>query len=345
MANAEPGEKTRSQPGCAQSEDDFFNGLPARISHKGGGVPEYVDYIARFERVVLAFELVGVGALGLLWGSFLNVCIYRLPIYRLVFYPSSSFCPTCGRQIRWRDNIPVLSYLVLRGRCRHCGKGISPRYLLVEILTAAVMVAAVVKLSLIDGRPPGFVAIQCAVLSALIVATFTDLQHTIIPDEISLGGAILAPIVSLLYAPLHQDVIWFASHPHLNGLVVSLVSAGIGAGVIYLIGVLGKIAFRKEAMGLGDVKLMAFLGGVLGYKAAVLTIFAGAFITLFYILIYVVLLAVRYGVREVSKRGSEVPFGPGLCTAAALAIFFRSQTDGVFDHVAEMIRFIIAGAP
>ena len=94
------------------------------------------EYIARFEAFVIAMEIISVGLLGLLWGSFLNVCIYRLPIYRLVFYPSYSFCPGCGQRIYWYDNIPIVSYLILKGRCRKCRMSISPRYMLVEMLTA-----------------------------------------------------------------------------------------------------------------------------------------------------------------------------------------------------------------
>ncbi|MFH0962688.1 MAG: prepilin peptidase, partial [Planctomycetota bacterium] len=201
---------------------------------------DYVDYLARFERIILAFEVLGVAVVGLLWGSFLNVCIYRLPIYRLIFYPLYSFCPTCGKPIRWYDNVPVLSYLLLRGRCRSCAATISPRYVLVELLTAVVVVAAFLKLTVVDGEPLAFLAVQCAILSALIVATVTDFEHTIIPDEISVGGALLAPLVSFAYPLMHRTV-WLQGSPHWNALVVSLFSLAVCAALIYAIGFLGKL--------------------------------------------------------------------------------------------------------
>ena len=300
---------------------------------------DHIDYLGRFNAVVFAIQIAGVGILGLLWGSFLNVCIYRLPIYRLIFYPLHSFCPSCGRRIRWFDNIPVLGFILLRGRCRSCASRISPRYALVEILTAALLVCAFLKLRVVDHRPLTYLAIQAAVLSALLVATFTDFEHTIIPDEITVGGALLAPLVSLAYPSLH-DIIWIAHHPRLNALVVSLASAAIGAALIFGIGRLGKLAFRKEAMGFGDVKLLAFFGAALGYRIAVLTVFAGAFITLFFVIVHVICRIARFGLKELHGRGSEVPFGPGLCTAAALGIFFRDHVNQFWNALTEAVQLI-----
>ena len=300
--------------------------------------------VAQFNTATLALELVTVCVLGLMWGSYLNVCIYRLPIYRLVFYPVKSFCPGCGKEIRTRDNIPVLSFLLLKGRCRCCGMKISPRYVVVEMLTAAMMLLVFVKVRVVDGSPLGYTVIQFCFFSALIIATFTDLEHWIIPDEISLGGAVLAPIVSFLYPALHGGTTWIAGMPRVNALVVSLAGAAIGAGAIWGIGIVGKVVFRKDAMGFGDVKLLAFFGGLLGYKAAVMTIFAGAFITLFYVVVFMIYLGVRYGLAEVQTRGSEVPFGPGLCTAAALFVLARQQAVGMFDAFVEAVRFLFSGA-
>lgn len=300
--------------------------------------------VAQFNVGILTLELVAVCVIGFMWGSYLNVCIYRLPIYRLVFYPVKSFCPGCGKEIRTRDNIPVLSFLLLKGRCRYCGMKISARYVIVEMLTAAVMLLVFVKVRVIDGSPLGYTVIQFCFFSALIIATFTDLEHWIIPDEISLGGAVLAPIVSFLYPALHEGTTWIAAMPRVNALVVSLAGAGVGAGAIWGIGVVGKVVFRKEAMGFGDVKLLAFFGGLLGYKAAAMTIFAGAFITLLYVVIFMIYLGVRYGLAEVQMRGSEVPFGPGLCTAAALFVLARQHALGLFDAFAEAMRVLFTGA-
>lgn len=300
--------------------------------------------VAQFNTGILTMELIAVGVLGLMWGSYLNVCIYRLPIYRLVFYPVKSFCPGCGKEIRTRDNIPVLSFLLLKGRCRYCGMKISPRYAVVEMLTAAIMLLIFVKVRMIDESPLGYTVIQFCFFSALIIATFTDLEHWIIPDETSIGGAVLAPIVSFLYPALHVGTTWIAEMPRVNALVVSLAGAAVGAGAIWGIGVIGKIAFRKDAMGFGDVKLLAFFGGILGYEAALMTIFAGALITLFYVVIFMIYLGVRCGLEEVKTRGSEVPFGPGLCTAAALFVLVREPALGLFGSFAEAMRVLFTGA-
>jgi len=300
--------------------------------------------VAQYNAAILTMELIAVGVLGLMWGSYLNVCVYRLPIYRLVFYPVKSFCPGCGKEVRTRDNIPVLSFLLLKGRCRYCGMRISPRYVVIEMLTAAVMLLVFVKVRLADGSPLGYTVIQFCFFSALIIATFTDLEHWIIPDEISIGGAVLAPVVSFLYPALHAGTTWIAGMPRVNALVVSLAGAAVGAGAIWAIGIVGKVVFRKDAMGFGDVKLLAFFGGLLGYEAAVMTIFAGAFITLFYVVVFMIYLAVRYGLAEVQTRGSEVPFGPGLCTAAALFVLTREHALRLFGAFAETMRVLFTGA-
>lgn len=198
------------------------------------------------------------GVVGGCIGSFLNVCIYRLPAGESVVSPPSH-CPHCDIAIGWRDNIPVVSYLLLRGRCRGCGARISPQYPLVELVCAAIWVGAVLRYG--------------AEWQALVVALFftlllgialTDARTYIIPDEFSIGGTILGVLLSFL--------------PGGITFTASVVGAVLGFGFLYLTGLLGTFWLKKPAMGGGDIKMMAMIGAFLGPLGAVLTVFLGALV-------------------------------------------------------------------
>jgi len=235
-------------------------------------------------------------------GSFLNVCIYRLPKGESIVFPPSH-CTTCVKNIQWYDNIPIISYLLLKGRCRFCGSKIRMRYFMVELLTAALLALLFAAF----GTSPKFFA-YAVMACGLIVATFVDFEINEIPDEISIGGF----IAGLLFAFLFPSILGAGSK--WQALLWSAFGSLAGGGSIYLMGFFGEMVFKKEAMGGGDVKLMAMIGAFIGWKMVLLTFFVaplfGAVVGL--------ILKIREG-REI------IPYGPYLSLAALVAIFFGER--------------------
>jgi leader peptidase (prepilin peptidase)/N-methyltransferase len=225
------------------------------------------------EALVAAWCLVG-----LVVGSFLNVVIHRLPLEgESVLRPLRSRCPSCGRQLSAWENVPLVSWLALRGRCRTCDWPIPVRYPLVELLTGALFGLSG---ALAPSVPVGLV--QVLVLSGLVVSSAVDLDRFEIPDQISLGGIALAPLCSFLVPRLHEGT-WIARElsggaqvDRLGAALGSLAGIAAGGGVLLAIGWLGRRLFRREAMGLGDVKLLAAGGGFVGPGAALVALFLGS---------------------------------------------------------------------
>jgi leader peptidase (prepilin peptidase)/N-methyltransferase len=233
---------------------------------------------------------------GLCIGSFLNVCIYRIPAGKSIVSPGSH-CQACLVPIAWYDNVPVLSYLILGGKCRKCGAGFSARYMLVELVTGLVWFGywlAYFKLGVgTAGRPdevsasmPGVYLVHMALASALLVSGIIDYDRKEIYTSVtnlSLGigivGSAVWPELQRLGAYGHELAERTGWAPT-DAVVMSLVGAAVGAGLINITRFLGTLAFRKEAMGAGDAYLMAAIGGVLGWEAAVLVFFAAPFIGL-----------------------------------------------------------------
>jgi leader peptidase (prepilin peptidase) / N-methyltransferase len=221
---------------------------------------------------------------GLLIGSFLNVCIYRLPRDLSVIKPRS-YCPECDRTIRWYDNIPVLSFLLLKGRCRRCRARIPWRYLAVELLTAAAFFGSFWFLGV------SLAAVKFCVLGAILIAlVFSDLEERILPDEFTLGGAVLG-VVFAFFVHLDWGIVGFLLH---NVASQSIVSAGESvfaalfcAGSLWVVGLLYQKIRHREGLGLGDVKMVAMIGAFLGLEAALLALIVasllGALIGLCYI--------------------------------------------------------------
>jgi leader peptidase (prepilin peptidase)/N-methyltransferase len=214
---------------------------------------------------------------GLLIGSFLNVCIYRMPRDLSVVRPSRSFCPACEHQIAWYDNIPVLSYLLLGRRCRHCHASISARYALVELLTATLFLLVVAALGQTG------MAIKLCVLCALLVGlTFTDLESLILPDEFTLGGTVVGLIfawfvpVDDIIARLALTIAGFHPTPQWSSVAESVTGALLPAAMLGFGGWLFEKIRHKEGLGLGDVKMMAMLGAFLGLRATLLTLVLGS---------------------------------------------------------------------
>jgi len=263
-----------------------------------------------------AYLTLTVVLLGACVGSFLNVCIYRIPREESVVKPRSH-CPHCGRLIPWYENIPLVSWLALGARCRGCRGPISPRYVLVEALVAALFLLVWLAWSPGDApRPLGLapfeslalVPIYWLVVSGLVLGTFVDFEHMIIPDRVSLGGIVAGLVLSPLVPALHGATVWW------HGLGWAAVGAVVGSGILWMVAFVGRIVFRKEAMGLGDVKLLGAIGALLGWKAVLFTLIVSSFAGS---IVGVTLVAC--GRKEMQGR---IPFGPYLALAAVLWILW-----------------------
>jgi leader peptidase (prepilin peptidase) / N-methyltransferase len=227
------------------------------------------------------------GLVGACVGSFLNVCVYRWPEGLSVIRPPSR-CPACETPIRWRDNLPVVGWLLLRGRCRACGAPISAQYPLIELTTASLWVAAAARYGF------SWQTLSTAVFFTLLLGiALTDARTYIIPDQFTLGGLVIGLLLSLAPGGLEP--------------LQSVIGAALGFGLLWLVAVVGEWVFRKPAMGGGDIKMMAMVGAFLGWQGVLLTIFLGA---LFGSLIF----------GPISIRtGKLVPFGIFLALGAGIA--------------------------
>lgn len=261
---------------------------------------------------------------GLTVGSFLNVCIYRIPKKISLVWPGSA-CVSCDTKIAWYDNVPVFSYLLLKGRCRKCGSKISIRYPIVEIITGITFWLLFNNIFILNGGPLyvcGFYIVFCCFL---IISSFVDLELHIIPNEIVYIGLIMAPIVSLLFPALHDingslKYSFVFGNLRASSFLMSLIGILVTGGMIYLCGVIGKIIFKKDAMGFGDVKLMGVIGGFMGWKLGVTTFFLAPFFGLL------------FGIPKlVLKRESVIPYGPFLSLAAFVCFLFRDYFNRIID--------------
>jgi leader peptidase (prepilin peptidase)/N-methyltransferase len=223
-----------------------------------------------------AFRLVFAALLGGVVGSFLNVVVWRLPRGESLVTPRSH-CPRCGKGIAWFDNIPVLSWILLRAHCRNCRLPIPVRYPLVEALTAGAFVLATLRFVPADGLVSGTGLFASAVLAALVAVSFIDLDHRIIPDRITLPGILACVLLAPLLPALHPPGWPPGANPGLAALIHALLGAGAGYLAIRAIRLLGRLAFRKEAMGLGDAKLLALIGGAVGPIYALYALFLACF--------------------------------------------------------------------
>ncbi|MBF0532339.1 MAG: prepilin peptidase [Candidatus Omnitrophica bacterium] len=313
--------------------------------------------------------------LGAAIGSFLNVCIVRLPREKSVVAPRSH-CVQCEKFIPWFDNIPFVSYLLLGGKCRYCRAPISFRYFFVEFLTAAAFVFIFRCFGVSPLLLPYLFMISC-----FIVATFVDFSHRIIPDEVSVGGMILGLLFSAVTPDMHMEAsqlsggrvfmwilgaavvviefgverffrseenagdapaswqeslsffllialmfaleagLYYAATkvfttgdwivPYLTSVDAALIGALVGGAIIYLMGLIGYILFRKEAMGGGDVKLLAMVGAFLGWKLAVLTFFIAP------------LFGAVFGlIEKMRTKDTAIPYGPFLVLGALISLFY-----------------------
>jgi leader peptidase (prepilin peptidase)/N-methyltransferase len=247
---------------------------------------------------------------GAVVGSFLNVCICRMPKDESVVSPPSH-CPRCDYQIRWYENIPLFSYILLRGKCRGCGTHISLQYPLVELLNGLLSLALFIKF----GPTLTFLALFLF-CSALVVITFIDLEHQIIPDEISLSGIVIGFVFSFILP-------W---QTWLNSLLGIL----LGGGSLLLVAYSYQWLTGKEGMGGGDIKLLAMMGAFLGWKSVLFIVFASSLIGS----------VVGVTMMLVQKKDSKlaIPFGPYLAFGAVLYIFFGRQLIHWYLNLGGFIR-------
>lgn len=236
---------------------------------------------------------------GLIVGSFLNVCIHRIPIEETVV-TKRSYCPHCKKTICWLDNIPVISYILLLGRCRYCKGKISPRYVIVEILTASILVL-LFKFFGLDIR---FFAYS-VFISILIVVSFIDIKYRIIPDELSIGGIVIGFLLSVIFPSIQGFSL------RLHSSVSSLLGILVGGLIIYLLGLFGNLVFKKESMGGGDVKLLAMIGAFVGWKLAIMTFFIAP---VFGSVVGIIL--------KIKKNVELIPYAPYLSLGAVISILY-----------------------
>jgi len=288
-------------------------------------------------------------ALGLVFGSFLNVCIYRLPRHLSVVRPGSA-CPECQHAIRFYDNVPILSWLLLRGRCRDCKALISPRYLVVELLTGALFLACYAHFGLT------LATLKYCVFGFLLLGLiFTDAETHLLPDKMTLPGLGIGLLFSLavpvndlasqflpgLFSlPVSSDISW-----HLLSLADALLGAAVGASFIYGAGAIYLRARGVEGMGFGDVKLMAMVGAFLGIKLTIFTLFtasiAGSLVGLWTVFVVWIKRTRRRMARHhesarqarrrawqsaaIALRRHQMPFGVLLGSMAMVAFFFGNR--------------------
>ena len=338
------------------------------------------------------FVLFFLFVLGLCIGSFLNVCIHRFPAKRRLrdqlwaLTSHSSGCPRCSSSIRWHDNVPLLGWLLLRGRCRSCRLSISVRYPLVELLTAVLFVVLYQCEMPLDFRggvstgglqssvgpqaafPQSSVEVwlhvryglHVAMLCCLIVATFIDLVLWIIPDGSTVplmlfsllvhtlsGQCWIVPlwfqdasVASTLRAVLPESVSWLmfswdglsfaTAYPHVHGFLVSVAGFIAGGGIVWLVRVIGAFVLRREAMGFGDVVLMAMIGSVLGWQPVLVVFFAAPMLAIGVALLSLVL-----------RRRDEIPYGPWLSLAALLLLVLWNSVWPMAERIFDMGPFLL----
>ncbi|CAM2874550.1 prepilin peptidase [Rariglobus hedericola] len=301
---------------------------------------DYADFSSAFPW----FFPVMAGIFGAIVGSFLNVVIYRMPLDKSVVTPGSHCA--CGAPIKWYDNIPVLSWFILRGKARCCGRSYSFRYAFVELLTAALFTTSWLMF------PPAKALCGMLFVACMLCALFIDLDHMIIPDTFTIGLGVAGVVLSVFVPSLHgqHDGVFFVSA--LQSGLISLQGLLIGSGLVLWIALIAEVLLRKEAMGFGDVKFVGAIGAFTGWQGAVFSIFGGAVVGIIWIALAFIWKKIFGDRIQVAPRaetpdgqpaelgmGVQIPFGPMLAVAGLLHFFyFTHWMDNYFAELAAIFQ-------
>lgn len=301
---------------------------------------DYAEFAAAFPW----FFPAAAALFGAIVGSFLNVVIYRMPLEKSIVTPGSHCA--CGAPIKWYDNIPVLSWFLLRGKARCCGRPYSFRYAFVELLTAGLFLLSWLQF------PPAKALCAMLFASCVICAFFIDLDHMIIPDEFTIGLGVVGVVLSVFVPSLHgqSDEIFFVGA--LQSGVISMKGLLIGSGLVLWIALIAESLLKKEAMGFGDVKFVGAIGAFLGWQGAVFSIFGGAVVGTVWMALAWIWQKLFGKASPVTPRaetpegeptdigfGAHVPFGPMLAIGALLHLFcFNAWMDDYFAEIAAMFQ-------
>jgi leader peptidase (prepilin peptidase)/N-methyltransferase len=300
---------------------------------------DYPQFVAAFPWFFPAVA----GVFGAMVGSFLNVCIYRIPAEQSIVRPGSHCA--CGKPIAWYDNIPVLSWFILRGKARCCGRPYSFRYAFVELLTAALFLACWLLF------PPAKAACGMVFVSVLIASTFIDLDHMVIPDVFTIGAGLAGVLLSFLVPALHDFHGGIFIVDSLRSGTAAMQGLLIGSGVVLWIALLAEMALKKEAMGFGDVKFVGMIGAFCGWQGAVFSVFGGAVVgTAWFVLalLWQKISGKAAAIAPPSETpegepaplgfGMHVPFGPMLAIAGLLYfLVFHRWVAGYVASLGELL--------
>ncbi|MCK5160491.1 MAG: prepilin peptidase [Candidatus Aureabacteria bacterium] len=242
---------------------------------------------------------------GTIVGSFLNVCIYRLPEELSILFPSSH-CPNCKAKIKWYNNIPLLSYIILQGKCRNCEKPISPVYFIVELLTGILFLAA-----FLFSSGAAEVVFRIMFFSLLMIVSFIDLKYFVIPDECNIIGLVFALLFSSFFPHLQGEAKWYL------GLYRSFLGAVTGFAILSAVSLAGSKLLKKDAMGFGDVKLIAMIGSFGGVLVVFLSIAISS-------IVGTVIGGTALLIKSKTWKG-KIPFGPYLAIGAVVSILWGNK--------------------
>ncbi len=277
--------------------------------------------------------------LGTMIGSFLNVCILRIPLGRSIVRPGSTCA--CGKPIAWYDNIPILAWLLLRGKARCCGQSFSIRYPAIELLTGLLFLACWLHF------PAGKAFCGMIFLSCLICATFIDLDHMIIPDGLTVWLGVAGVVLSGVFPVLHGYDSGYPLIDSSRALLSSITGMFVGSGLILWIALIAEAILKKEAMGFGDVKFIGAIGAFTGWQGTISAMFGGALVGTVWFLFALIVRRVHGDKSPVLLKaetadgkpaelafGAQVPYGPMLAIAATLHfLWLHRYVDAYFSEL------------